>query len=63
MMKIEKDKLKNLINEEIQRSFDTSDEGFVAAEEAIEKLESLNESQKINFLERLFNHINENINI
>jgi hypothetical protein len=62
-MKIEKDKLKNLINEEIQRSFDTSDEGFVAAEEAIEKLESLNESQKINFLERLFNHINENINI
>jgi len=62
-MKIEKDKLKNLINEEIQRSFDTSDEGFVAAEEAIKKLDSLNESQKINFLERLFNHINENINI
>jgi hypothetical protein len=62
-MKIEKDKLKNLINEEIERSFDTSDEGFVAAEQAIEKLESLNENQKINFLERLFNHINKNINI
>lgn len=62
-MKIEKDKLKNLINEEIGRSFDTSDEGFVAAEQAIKKLESLNENQKINFLERLFNHINKNINI
>jgi|TARA_R110000787_G_scaffold191409_5_gene302772 hypothetical protein len=62
-MKIEKDKLKNLINEEIERSFDTSDEGFVAAEQAIKKLESLNENQKINFLERLFNHINKNINI
>jgi hypothetical protein len=62
-MKIEKDKLKNLINQEIERSFDTSDEGFVAAEQAIEKLESLNENQKINFLERLFNHINKNINI
>lgn len=61
-MKIEKDRLKNLINEEIQRSFDTSDEGFVAAEETIKKLDNLNESQKINFLERLFNHINENIN-
>ena len=58
-----KDKLKNLINEEIERSFDTSDEGFVAAEQAIKKLESLNENQKINFLERLFNHINKNINI
>ncbi len=62
-MKIEKDKLKNLIKEEIERSFDTSDEGFVAAEQAIKKLESLNENQKINFLERLFNHINKNINI
>ena len=62
-MKIEKDKLKNLINEEIERSFDTTDEGFVAAEQAIKKLESLNENQKINFLERLFNHINKNINI
>jgi hypothetical protein len=62
-MKIAKEKLKNLINEEIQRSFDTSDEGFVAAEETIQKLETLNETQKINFLERLFTHINENINI
>tara|TARA_B100001248_G_scaffold256701_3_gene238109 strand:- start:618 stop:806 length:189 start_codon:yes stop_codon:yes gene_type:complete len=62
-MRIDKDKLKTLINEEIERSFDTSDEGFVAAEEVITKFETLNENQKINFLERLFNHINENVNI
>ena len=62
-MRIDKDKLKTLINEEIERSFDTSDEGFVAAEEVITKFETLNENQKISFLERLFNHINENVNI
>ena len=62
-MKIEKDKLKNLINEEIERSFDTSDDGFVMAENTIEKFKQLNQNQQINFLERLFNHLNENINI
>jgi len=62
-MKIEKNKLKNLINEEIERSFDTSDDGFVMAEQIIEQYEQLNSNQKINFLERLFNHINENTDI
>ena len=62
-MKIEKNKLRNLINEEIERSFDTSDDGFVMAEQIIEQYEQLNSNQKINFLERLFNHINENTDI
>lgn len=62
-MKIEKEKLKNLINEEIERSFDTSDDGFVMAESTITEFEKLNANQKINFLERLFSHINENIQI
>ena len=62
-MIINKEKLKSLINEEIQRSFDTSSEGFSMAEETIKQFESLNENQKINFLERLFTHINENTNI
>jgi len=62
-MKIEKNKLKNLINEEIERSFDTSDDGFVMAEQIIKQYEQLNAGQKINFLERLFNHINENTDI
>lgn len=62
-MKIEKNKLKNLINEEIERSFDTSDDGFVMAESTIEKFKQLNHNQQINFLERLFNHLNENTNI
>lgn len=62
-MLIDKKKLKSLISEEIERSFDTSGEGFSMAEETIKQFESLNENQKINFLERLFNHINENVNI
>ena len=62
-MKIEKNKLKNLINEEIERSFDTSDDGFVMAEQIIKQYEKLNAGQKVNFLERLFNHINENTDI
>jgi hypothetical protein len=60
---INKETLKKLISEEIERSFDTSDDGFQEAEKVIEKFETLNESQKINFLERLFHHINENVNI
>jgi hypothetical protein len=62
-MLIDKKKLKSLINEEIERSFDTNGEGFSAAEETIEQFKLLSESQKINFLERLFTHINENVNI
>ena len=62
-MLIDKKKLKTLISEEIERSFDTSAEGFTIAEETIKQFEALNESQKINFLERLFSHINENVNI
>ncbi len=62
-MLIDKKKLKSLINEEIERSFDTSGKGFSIAEETIKQFETLNESQKINFLERLFNHINENTDI
>lgn len=62
-MLIDKKKLKSLINEEIERSFDTNGEGFSTAEETIKQFELLNESQKINFLERLFTHINENVNI
>ena len=62
-MLIDKKKLKSLINEEIERSFDTSGKGFSIAEETIKQFETLNESQKINFLERLFSHINENVNI
>ena len=62
-MLIDKKKLKSLINEEIERSFNTSGEGFSIAEETIKQFETLNESQKINFLERLFSHINENVNI
>ena len=60
---INKKTLKRLISEEIERSFDTADDGFQEAEKVIEKFESLNENQKINFLERLFHHINENVNI
>mgnify|MGYP004459906819 CR=1 FL=1 len=62
-MLIDKKRLKSLINEEIKRSFDTNSEGFSMAEETIKQFETLNENQKINFLERLFNHINENVNI
>ena len=60
---INKQTLKKLINEEIERSFDTSDDGFKEAEKVIETFETLNENQKVNFLERLFHHINENVNI
>lgn len=62
-MIIDKKILKNLINEEIERSFDQSQEGFSMADEAIEKYETLTESQKLNFLEKFINHINENTNI
>tara|TARA_B100000282_G_C31579537_1_gene420433 strand:- start:437 stop:625 length:189 start_codon:yes stop_codon:yes gene_type:complete len=62
-MLIDKKRLKALISEEIERSFDSSGEGFTIAEETIKQFEQLNESQKINFLERLFTHINENVNI
>ncbi len=62
-MIIEKKLLKNIISEEIDRSFDQSQEGFVMADEIIEKFESLNESQKLNFLEKFINHINENTSI
>ena len=31
--------------------------------DGIKQFEKLNENQKINFLERLFTHINENVNI
>tara|TARA_B100000963_G_C22115428_1_gene446720 strand:+ start:318 stop:509 length:192 start_codon:yes stop_codon:yes gene_type:complete len=62
-MIIDKNILKNLINEEIERSFDQSQEGFSMANETIEKYETLTESQKLNFLEKFINHINENTNI
>tara|TARA_Y100001938_G_C8054998_1_gene413938 strand:- start:13 stop:204 length:192 start_codon:yes stop_codon:yes gene_type:complete len=62
-MIIEKKLLKNIISEEIDRSFDQSQDGFVMADEIIEKFETLNESQKLNFLEKFINHINENTNI
>jgi len=62
-MLIDKNKLKNIISEEIERSFDQNQEGFTMANEIIEKFETLNESQKINFLEKFINHINENTNI
>lgn len=59
-MLIDKKVLKNLISEEIERSFDQGQEGFQIADEVIQKFELLNESQKINFLEKFINHINEN---
>ena len=62
-MLVNKEKLKSLISEEIERSFDPSSEGFTIAEETIKKFETLTESQKINFLERLFTHINKNVKI
>jgi hypothetical protein len=62
-MIIDKNSLKNIISEEIERSFDQSKEGFQLALEAIERFETLTESQKINYLERFINHINENTNI
>ena len=62
-MIIEKKLLKNIISEEIDRSFDQSQDGFVMADGKIEKFETLNESQKLNFLEKFINHINENTNI
>ena len=62
-MIIEKKLLKNIISEEIDRSFDQSQDGFVMADEIIEKFETLNVSQKLNFLEKFINHINENTNI
>ena len=57
-MLIDKKALKNIIGEEIERSFDQNQEGFVAADEAIEKFNLLTESQQINFLEKFINHIN-----
>ena len=62
-MLIDKNILKNIIGEEIERSFDQNQEGFVIANEVIEKFETLTESQKINFLEKFINHINENTKI
>lgn len=62
-MLIDKKRLKNIISEEIERTFDQDQEGFTMATEIIEKFETLNESQKINFLEKFINHINENTNI
>ena len=62
-MIIDKKVLKNMISEEIDRSFDQGQEGFVMADEIIEKFETLTESQKLNFLEKFINHINENTNI
>ena len=62
-MLIDKNILKNIINEEIQRNFDQSQEGFEMANQMIERFETLNESQKINFLEKFINHINETTNI
>tara|TARA_A100001515_G_C4450023_1_gene169957 strand:- start:36 stop:224 length:189 start_codon:yes stop_codon:yes gene_type:complete len=62
-MLVNKEKLKSLISEEIERSFDSSSEGFTIAEETIKKFDTLTETQKVNFLERLFTHINKNVNI
>ena len=62
-MFVNKEKLKSLISEEIERSFDSSGEGFTIAEETIKKFDTLTETQKVNFLERLFTHINKNVNI
>lgn len=62
-MIIEKDKLKNIIQEEIERKFDQNQDGFVAANQTIELFNTLTESQKINFLEKFMNHINENTDI
>lgn len=62
-MIINEDKLKNIIKEEIDRKFDQNQEGFKAADETIELFNTLTESQKINFLEKFMNHINENTNI
>jgi len=62
-MLIDKDVLKGLISEEIERSFDQNQEGFQVADEVIKKFSTLNESQKINFLEKFINHINENAKI
>ena len=62
-MRIEKEKLKSMINEELNRLADSETEGFQAAESTIEKFNTLNESQKINFLEKLFSYLKENKNI
>ena len=62
-MIIEKKKLKNIINEEVARAMDSSTAGFEAAEGVIKEFKDLDQSQQINFLERLFSYLKENNNI
>ena len=62
-MLIKKEKLKKIINEELNRIGDENTEGHKAAADTIEVFSSLNESQKINFLEKFFFHLKENKNI
>ncbi len=62
-MIIEKDKLKSIITEELNRLSEKSDEGTEMADEAIQKFSSLNENQKLNFLEKFFSYLKENNDI
>ena len=62
-MLIKKEKLKKMINEELGRIGDQDTEGHKAAVDTIQVFDSLNESQKINFLEKFFFHLKENKNI
>ena len=62
-MIIEKEKLKNMINEELNRLSDPATEGFKMAEDTIQRFDVLTENQKINFLEKLFSYLKDNNNI
>ena len=62
-MIIKKDRLKGIINEELNRLAETSNEGTQAANTTIEEFEKLNENQKLDFLEKFFFYLKENSNI
>ncbi len=62
-MIIKKEKLKGIINEELNRLAETSNEGTQAADTTIEEFKKLNENQKLDFLEKFFFYLKENNNI
>tara|TARA_B100000287_G_C20099227_1_gene569652 strand:+ start:37 stop:225 length:189 start_codon:yes stop_codon:yes gene_type:complete len=62
-MIIEKDKLKAIINEEINRIAENDGPGDKIAELVIEKFDNLEPNQKLNFLEKFFTFLKENNNI
>tara|TARA_B100001094_G_scaffold310076_2_gene344324 strand:+ start:157 stop:345 length:189 start_codon:yes stop_codon:yes gene_type:complete len=62
-MIIEKEKLKSIINEELNRLSEPTGPGVEVAEVVIEKFNTLNENQRLNFLETFFSYLKENKNI